>query len=1751
MKAVNILVVAVCLLLLQFYLSLPSAVAATQSNYNALPPFVSSGAPPLVMLVMGRNHKLYYEAYNDASDLDEDDVIDSRYKPSDIDYYGYFDNFKCYEYDLTDTLFKPRSVTTDKTCSGSDEWSGDFLNYLTMSRMDTIRKVLYGGYRSTDAVSSTVLERVYVPQDAHSWGKEYTSVAVDGYDISDYTPFSEPTSGLRHLFASTNLDDDRSIPLLRYALNNSHRIWEWVAKEDPVADDSIETPATSYSGHPGDHDDFEDMVATFATAGNLDNSIITDTFTNVDGGGYYGNNYLAIFTGTLNVAITGEYSIAVDGDDAVEVIIDGGTSDEEVIGYYNSHSRCNCTSHSQTIDEDALIHLDAGEHTFEFRMEEGGGAEYFHLYWNGPDTGHSWEIIPAVDASAVTPSGISDFSYNTYSLSLPASLITDRVVRVEVCNASVGLESNCKQYPDGNYKPIGILQRHGETDRMYFGLMSGSYKNNTTGGVLRKQVGSITDEILTTTTGQFNTSTNGIIQTINKFQITGWGGSSYNQNCGWITSGPMTAGKCRDWGNPVAEMMYETVRYFAGKGTATSVYSYSGTSTDSNLGLPLASFDDPYDLSTSGFSSCAKPFMLVLSDINPTFDSDDLPGVATEFGSGITGDLTGFDAENLANEISAAETVSGNKYIGQSGSDFDEACTEKSVSDFGNIRGLCPEEPTKGGSYYAASVARYAHENDLQELVSDDQKVTTYSVGLASPLPKIKFTLGDNAITLVPFAKTISNEGDATVWNYWPTNTLVDFFVETLTDTYGKFRINYEDVEQGADHDMDNIVVYEYQLVGSSGNPVSDPADAEAVKISLQTTYASGGYIQHSGYIISGTTKDGTYLEISDYDTDSSNDFLVVLDTPPGVDPIENATDVSPRRDLHGGTHNSALGTLPKSTSRIFYPNSSGTDAAELLENPLWYAAKYGGYVDSDESTDAGYGLPDKQSEWDADGDDIPDTYFYVSNPLRLEQQLNASFAKILEQASSGTAASVISNSRSGEGALYQSVFYPHKVDSATGSAITWAGQVHALLMDSYGNMREDTNGNQQLDLTEDYIIEFVETADGIKVDRYQDVNGNEQIDAGDTAASTVAPENLIYLWSSTDWLNSSDLDANITTQRSTYLTLDNKRYIFTWADADADQVVDVGAGEVQDFVWPAVAPDIDDLKNTDKFYTYLNLYPSFSDIPSAVSSLDADDFETFVIAQTEREINFIRGNDYLDGTNPKTLQISGSDVPGTEMRSRLYNGKTWRLGDITYSTPTVVGRPSENFHLLYGDQTYSPFLAKYKKRRQVVYAGANDGMLHAFNAGFYDEDSKQFCTANPCEDSSSADPSLGAEMWAYVPYNLLPHLYWLTQTTYTEQKHVYYVDQKPRIFDAKIFEEESACSDIYDTACMHPNGWGTVMVVGMRLGGGTIVADTDKTDRSLTVGSEDRTMKSAYIIMDITDPENPPKLLAEVTLPNMGFATLYPTAFAMKDGDHDGLFEDYNSTTPTSGENHWFLVLGSGPADSNGNPGGVSTTSGAYDRTELDAAKSQQSAHLYLMDLVKLGQENQLYTLNSSGVLTPGLNSYATFDSNAFVSDPVAVDFDLDFNADTLYFGTISGDVGSWSGKMRRVILDDLNDGDSDNVPSNWEPNSVLMDVSQPISAAPTAGLDDDGRHWVFWGTGRFYTLDDKDDTDQQSFYGIKEPVNATSERTWNEVEFSDLLDMTGAKVYTDGSISVSSVSSTNWNELITEQYDEGGVVS
>ncbi|EXJ15873.1 PilC/PilY family type IV pilus protein [Imhoffiella purpurea] len=1242
-------------LLLGFVLACPiaSVVAEDLAQY---PLFGGGGigAPPLTMIVMGRDHTLYYEAYNDASDLSGDGVLDVGYKPNmvdadgnQVDYFGYFDSYLCYSY--TNGRFEPVGTTSTKKCSGS--WSGDFLNYITTARIDALRKVLYGGRRIVDTDTETVIERSYIPQDAHSWGKEYKGVEHDGYDISDYTPLSQPLEGTRHLFANTTLlKSGNKEPLMRVLNDSRFRIWEWVAIERPVAgDDCIdhstkcETNATTLRGsHPNNAVDFQALIDTWGTqtqqcnsdeigGGRIDGT--GNPFSNV---AHCSNDYyLTVISGQIYVPKDGDYQFATNGDDAVELLIDNAV----ITGWYGNHAARNDNNIKNRANNTGSVvtkALSAGWHDFEFHHEEGTGGDSFQLLWKPPS--ESWAIVPA--SSLRDPSGGNNApTITTYSMerTVSASRIADYNVRVQVCDSEFP-DSNCKSYyPAGTLKPVGLLQDYGESDEMLFGLLSGSFKHptNMRGGVLRKNIESFQDEV-DPDTGIF-TNVVGIVKTIDRFRIVDFNmNSNYQYQGGWLTTAPMSDSNSQfpDWGNPIGEMMYETLRYFSGKGEATTEFLPSLTngkervtlrdySGDSYIDLPAPDWKDPYTREENPALYCAPGAQLVISDVNPSYDSTYVPG--TSFGS-FSGDITGLNVTTEANAIWDEEHGGSSlHFIGQVGADYDGAPSAKTVSGLGNIRGLSPSAPTKQGSYYSAAIARYAYKNDLRDNIDDKQDINTFAVALASPLPRIDIPVGDSRVTLVPFAKSVGgNSINASKGRFQPTNQIVDFFVDTFanTDPDGsdadpdvndgcasvKFRINYEDVEQGADHDMDAIVVYEVKV-----KPI-DNACSNTLTVTLTSEYAAGGIIQHMGYVISGTDNDGVYLEVRDKldGQGAGNDPDYFLDTPTGVSPGGCAGSSPPTACAINGVDTPLLFVA----TRTFVASSTG-DAATVLDNPLWYAAKYG--------SEGNEGL--------AKGEPSPN-YFLVTNAGKLKDQLSEAFNRIikLDKTSAVTVAASSTQTQT-DTTLYRAAFDPDG----------WIGELKAV-------KKDDT-----------------------------------------------------ILWDAATLIPSPD-----------------DRHIYTWDNGDR--------GEDASVTPTGIAFDWD----------YLN--------PAQKALLQGAEPE----AVGENLVNWLRG----------------ASVTGYRSRETL-------LGDIVNSDPLYIREPGNDGYAAMpegtpGRDTYigdGNFILNHADRKAMIYVGANDGMLHAFEA------------------------ATGVEKFAYIPNAVFENLPRLADPDYPDSPnaHRYFVDGSPSIGDAYI----------------------------------------------------------------------------------------------------------------------------------------------------------------------------------------------------------------------------------------------------------------------------------------------------------------------------------------------------------------------------
>lgn len=78
-------------------------------------------------------------------------------------YMGYFDNLKCYSYiynaDESLRHFSPSSTTDSRTCSGNEQWSGNYLNWAATQTIDPFRLALTGGYRVRDTPTETWLEK--------------------------------------------------------------------------------------------------------------------------------------------------------------------------------------------------------------------------------------------------------------------------------------------------------------------------------------------------------------------------------------------------------------------------------------------------------------------------------------------------------------------------------------------------------------------------------------------------------------------------------------------------------------------------------------------------------------------------------------------------------------------------------------------------------------------------------------------------------------------------------------------------------------------------------------------------------------------------------------------------------------------------------------------------------------------------------------------------------------------------------------------------------------------------------------------------------------------------------------------------------------------------------------------------------------------------------------------------------------------------------------------------------------------------------------------------------------------------------------------------------------------------------------------------------------------------------------------------------------------------------------------------------
>ena len=207
----------------------------------------------------------------------------------------------------------------------------------------------------------------------------------------------------------------------------------------------------------------------------------------------------------------------------------------------------------------------------------------------------------------------------------------------------------------------------------------------------------------------------------------------------------------------------------------------------------------------------------------------------------------------------------------------------------------------------------------------------------------------------------------------------------------------------------------------------------------------------------------------------------------------------------------------------------------------------------------------------------------------------------------------------------------------------------------------------------------------------------------------------------------------------------------------------------------------------------------------------------------------------YLRGDQSQEVRNSGT------LRNRSHI-----LGNSVNSTPQYVGAPAGPFF----STSYFAFITANATRAGMLYIGANDGMLHAFNA------------------------ATGAEQFAFIPNALLGKISQLGLPLYN-QNHQFFVDGSPQTGDAQF----------------NDNSWHTLLVGGENGGGKSIYALDVTTPAAL-----------------ITEATVANAVRWEFTDSNMGFSYSSPQISPVSAAAKFAVFFGNGYNSPS--QNPWFYAV-------------------------------------------------------------------------------------------------------------------------------------------------------------------------------------------------------------------------------------------------
>ncbi len=713
---------------------------------------------------------------------------------------------------------------------------------------------------------------------------------------------------------------------------------------------------------------------------------------------------------------------------------------------------------------------------------------------------------------------------------------------------------------------------------------------------------------------------------------------------------------------------------------------------------------------------------------------------------------------------------------------------------------------------------------------------------------------------------------------------------------------------------------------------------------------------------------------------------------------------------IFGGFQDSDGDGWPYPFTRIQYPNGSG------LCNDLGFTTQTNIETISGttycNSRGVVYPLPEcnpsgtwnsQCAEWDtafnSPRDGLPYNFYEANDAPALRSALMSILNEILYHASSGSGATVATlTSRTGISSLIVQPYHYSKYTRQDGTEVSWLGFLRSFWVDVRQNLREDSTRPKFLNIAGpaiDKIFQF-----------FFDPNDNETKVAIPSASCDRAEERK----SINQLIPVFDAGCQLANRNpSGRIILYNRGGILAPFDTSA--------------------------------VSYLsNIWRVCSNNPAVLCTSNADcPGGTCQSADASCIIRYLRGENLSSDPSCPDYVKRTREVDIANFCPGASGVRTWKLGDIVSSTPSVVSsEPVNIYHLRYNDRTYRDYIRtdEYKKRTSFLFVGANDGMLHAFRVGRLVQTRNRSEPTKVVNDynaiSSDLSDLVGTEEWAFIPRNALPYLVWYGNPNYCR---VPTVDYRTVIIDASLGDPTDPIRYRAD-ANKEVSSWRTILIGTMGFGGKSIT--TSKLDGS--PGTE--TFSSSVFALDLTDWLNDPirypqpTLLWEVRLLDGTLTTSFPAVVRLGDPNKNG---------------EWYVVIGSGPED----PNGTSFTS---------------QPKLYFIDL-------------RDGRIVREVNIPAPSGVSFAVGDIAVVDVDNDYQDDVIYFGVYGKtNTGYFWGNFYRLSLKSGSGYKSvDNLtfrdicPAIDLRTFATAGNTPPVFGAPNFTRDEKGNLWVFFGTGRY----------------------------------------------------------------------------